>query len=84
LIQVNALSRADVLNFPAKLNAKLSYLAASIASADGAPSQSARNVYAELAKRVDAQLAEVKKAVSQEVEALNTAIRDANLPPVGT
>jgi photosystem II stability/assembly factor-like uncharacterized protein len=83
LVQVNSISRGDTLNFPVRLNGKLAYLVASVSSGDGAPSQAARAVFADLSRRVDDQLAQLKQAVATEVEALNTAIREANLPPVG-
>jgi photosystem II stability/assembly factor-like uncharacterized protein len=83
LIQVKSVSRADTLNFPARLNGKLAYLVVSIAAGDGAPTRSQHEVFDGLAQRVDAHLDDLKKAIATEVEALNTAIRDAGIPPVG-
>jgi len=68
---------------PGKLNRKLASLVGAIASADGAPTRAAYAVFDELIKRVDAQLAALKQAVDTEVAALNNAIREAALPPVG-
>ena len=83
LIQVDAKSRWDELNMPGKLNRKLAALVGNIASADGPPTRAAYQVFESLSQRVDAQLSELQSAIQTEVAALNTAIRDANLPPVG-
>ena len=68
---------------PGKLNRKLAALVGSIGSADGPPTRGAYQVFESLSQRVDAQLSELQQAIQTEVAALNTAIRDANLPPVG-
>src|SRR5207247_2037876 len=83
LLQVKSVSRGDTLNFPVRLNAKLAYLVGSVGAGDGAPTRAQREVFDNLAQRVDAQLAELQKAIGGEVEALNSAIRDAGIPPVG-
>jgi photosystem II stability/assembly factor-like uncharacterized protein len=83
LIQVKAVSRGDMLNFPVRLNGKLAVLAAGIASGDGAPTQAQREVFGELSGRVDRQMDLLDEVVASEVEALNNAIAAAGLPPVG-
>jgi hypothetical protein len=83
LIQVKAKTRADTLNFPVRLNGKLAALAGNIGGGDGAPTRAARQVFAELVGRVEVQTNELARAVAGEVEALNNAIREAGLPPVG-
>jgi hypothetical protein len=83
LIQVKARTRGDTLNFPVRLNGKLAALAGNIGGGDGAPTRASRQVFAELVARVDGQRAELEQAVAGEVEALNNAIREAGLPPVG-
>jgi hypothetical protein len=83
LIQVKATGRGDTLIFPVKLNAKLAGLVERIASGDGAPTQSARAVYGDLAARVDRQKDLLDEALAGEVAALNAAIQEAGLPPVG-
>jgi hypothetical protein len=82
LIQVEAKSRWDELLMPVKLNGKLAFLVGSVAEADGPPTQGAREVFASLSDRIDQQLSALQSAIKTEVEALNTAIRDAQLPPV--
>ncbi len=83
LIQVNARTRGDTLNFPVKLNGKLAALEDVIASADAAPTASSRAVYAELSDRVQAQLDQLSEALATEVAYLNQSIQNANLQPVG-
>jgi hypothetical protein len=83
LIQVNARSRGDVLNFPTRLNTKLAYLITAVSAADGAPTASAREVHTDLSKRVEAQLDQLSETIATEVAFLNQAIQNANLAPVG-
>jgi hypothetical protein len=83
LIQVNAKSRGDTLNYPVKLNGKLAVLEGFVASADGAPTASARGVFEDLSRRVDEQLRALAQVVATEVAELNRRIRDADLPAVG-
>ncbi|HEV7665376.1 MAG TPA: glycosyl hydrolase [Chloroflexota bacterium] len=83
LIQVEAKTRGDTLNFPVRLNGKLAALAANIASADAKPTTNARAVFDDLSVRVQAQLDQLSETVVTEVGNLNEAIRKADLPPVG-
>ena len=83
LIQAQAKSRGDELNFPIRLNGKLAYLKGTIASADDSPTASSRAVFEDLSARLQTQLDQLAEAVATEVAFLNQAIRNANLPPVG-
>jgi photosystem II stability/assembly factor-like uncharacterized protein len=83
LIQVNAKSRGDSLNFPIKLNGKLSSLSGAIASGDGAPTAASRQVFEDLSRRVQTQLDQVGEVLATEVAFLNQSISNANVPPVG-
>jgi hypothetical protein len=83
LIQVEARSRGDSLNYPVRLNGKLAALVGVVASADAAPTASAKQVFGELSSRVQAQLDQLAEAVVTEVGNLNERIRTANIPPVG-
>ncbi|MGH2451274.1 MAG: WD40/YVTN/BNR-like repeat-containing protein [Candidatus Limnocylindria bacterium] len=82
LIQTKAKSRQDTLNFPIKLNAKLAGLAATVASADAAPTASQQAVFAELSRRIDAQLRRLRALLARELSAFNTTVRRAKVPPV--
>ena len=83
LINVEAKSRGDTLNFPVKLNGKLAALSANISSADAAPTTSASAVYNDVSTRVQAQLDQLSETLVTEVGNLNDAIRKAELPAVG-
>jgi hypothetical protein len=83
LIQVQAKGRGDSLIFPVRLNGKLAALAGNIATADAAPTASAKQVFDELSSRVQAQLDQLAEAVVTEIGNLNESIRKANLPVVG-
>jgi hypothetical protein len=82
LIQWRAKSRQDTLNWPIKLNAKLGGLAAAIASADARPTAAQHEVFADLARRVDAQLAKLRKLVDTDVARFGALVRSAKLPPI--
>ncbi len=84
LIQANAKSRGDTLNFPVKLNGKLAFLMGAVASGDGAPTASAKSVFDDLSQRVQTQLDQLSEALATEVAFLNQSIENARLPPVGT
>jgi photosystem II stability/assembly factor-like uncharacterized protein len=83
LIQVNARSRGDTLNFPIKLNGKLSSLTVTITSGDGAPTAGSRGVFEDLSRRVQTQLDQLGEVLATEVAFLNQSIANANVPPVG-
>jgi hypothetical protein len=83
LIQVDAKSRGDTLNFPVRLNGKLASLAGNISSADAAPTTNACAVFDDLSRRVQAQLDQLSETIVTEVGNLNEAIRKADLPAVG-
>jgi len=83
LIQAEAKSRGDTLNFPVRLNGKLAALSGLIASGDGPPTAGHKAVFSELSQRVQAQLDQLSEAVVTEVGNLNEAIRATGLPAVG-
>jgi hypothetical protein len=83
LVQVKAKSRQDTLNYPAKLNAKLASLLGAVGAADFAPTQGMQDVFADLSRRVDAQ---VKRwdALADDIRAFDRTVRSSSLPAVGT
>ncbi|MFL5760993.1 MAG: glycosyl hydrolase [Thermomicrobiales bacterium] len=83
LMQVKIQSEQDSLNFPVKLNAKLSFLGETLQMADAAPTAQDVALYEELAQRIDDQVAALKKATGNQLKNLNKAIEKANIPPVG-
>jgi hypothetical protein len=83
LIQAEAKSRGDTLNMPVKLNGKLAVLVGVVSSADGPPTRASQQVVEALSEQMESHFEQLRQTVSGAVEALNAAIRDANLPPVG-
>ena len=83
LVQVKAKSRQDTLNYPAKLNAKLAGLLGSVGSADFAPTKGMRDVFEDLSRRVDAQVARWKALSDGDIAAFDTLVRSSGVPAVG-
>ncbi len=82
LLQTQAKTRSDTLNFPVKLNSKLAGIYDAVAVADAAPTQQMVAVYENLAAQADAQRAAVEGIVETDVAALNRMIADARLPAI--
>ena len=82
LHQTKAKSGQDVLNYPIRLNDKLSGLFDAANSGNMAPSKQSREVYADLSAQADAELARLKKLEENEVKQLNQMIRDKGLPVI--
>ena len=83
LVQVKAKSRQDTLNYPAKLNAKLAGLLGSVGSADFAPTKGMRDVFEDLSRRVDAQVARWKALSDGDIAAFDALVRSSGVPAVG-
>jgi photosystem II stability/assembly factor-like uncharacterized protein len=81
--QTRAKSSQDVLNYPIRLNDKLSGLFDAANSGINPPSKQVREVYAELAKQVDAAIADFRSLQSNEIMQLNRLIREKELPVIG-
>ncbi len=82
LIQWRAKSRQDTLNWPVKLNGKLGGLASAVAQADAPPTASQVELFEDLSRRVDAQLAKLKKITDTDMKKFTALVRSAKLPPI--
>jgi hypothetical protein len=82
LIQSRARVQQDQLNFPTRLNAKLAGLTSVVASADGAPTQQAYEVFRDLSTRIDQQLIQLQTVVHGDVTAFNELIHTSSIPAV--
>jgi hypothetical protein len=82
LIQSRAQVQQDQLNFPSRLNAKLSALTSVVASADGAPTRQSYDVFGELSRRIDQQLIQFQEVMAQDVAAFNELIRTSGIPAI--
>ncbi len=83
LYQTKAKSSQDVLNYPIRLNDKLSGLFDAANSGNMAPSKQVKEVYADLASQADAELGKLKTIVNSDVQQLNQLIREKSLPVIG-
>lgn len=81
--QTKAKSGQDVLNYPIRLNDKLSSLHGAAMSGAMAPSKQVRDVYVELAAKADEGLNSLKRMISTDIQQLNQMIRDKSLPAIG-
>ena len=80
--QVRNRSNQDPLNFPIRLNNKLSALAGVVAGADAAPTEQSLAVYQDIAGRIDAQLARLQEVVATDVPAFNKLVREQDVPAI--
>ena len=80
LIQTQAKSSQDVLNFPVRLNAKLADVAHVIESAPGETPQQAVETFGDLARATDAEAARFHELTSGALAAFEERIREAHLP----
>lgn len=83
LYQTKSKSGQDVLNFPIRLNDKLSGVYDAANSGVMAPSKQVKEVYAVLATQCDEQLAKLKKIMEEDVVTFNQLIREKALPVIG-
>jgi hypothetical protein len=83
LYQTKAKSSQDVLNYPIRLNDKLSGIFDVANSGNFPPSRQARDVYNALAADIDVQLAKLNSIKQKDIPALNELIRQKSLPVIG-
>ncbi len=83
LHQTKAKSGQDVLNFPIRLDDKLSGVYEAASAGNTAPSKQAKEAYSELAALIDEQLNKLKKIIADDVSKLNQLIHNNALPVIG-
>ncbi len=83
LHQTKAKSGQDVLNYPIRLDDKISGLYDFASSGNAAPAKQVKDAYAELAAQADVQLNALKKIMEEDVMKLNVLIREKALPVIG-
>ena len=83
LHQTKAKSGQDVLNFPIRLDDKISGLYGFAASGNSAPAKQVRDAYAELSGQADLQLNKLKKIIDEDLVKLNQMIRERALSVIG-
>ena len=80
LYQTKSRSNQDPLNFPIRLNNRLSGLVSVVASADGAPTKQAMEVHDLVVAEIDTNLAELKKIFDQNVNDFNNEVSAMKVP----
>ena len=83
LYQTKAKSNQDVLNYPIRINDKLSGLFDAANSGNMAPSRQVREVFKDLARQADEQINKFKQIQSNELIQLNELIRKSTVPVIG-
>jgi photosystem II stability/assembly factor-like uncharacterized protein len=83
LHQTKAKSGQDVLNFPIRLDDKISGLYDFAVSGNAAPAKQVKDAFTELAAQADVQLNALKKLMDIDLVKLNTLIREKALPVIG-
>ncbi len=82
LYQTKNRSSEDPLNFPIKLNNKLSALEGVVESSDNAPTSQSNTVYEDLATKVNGQLQKYRELSTTELASFNRLVRERNIPAV--
>jgi hypothetical protein len=82
LYQTKNRSSQDPLNFPIRLNDKLSSVAESAAMGNFAPTAQHRAVYAGLVQQIDAQLAQLRAIFETDLPALNALVKTSDVAAV--
>lgn len=83
LHQTKAKSGQDVLNYPIRLDDKISGLYDFAASGNSAPARQVKEAFAELGGQADLQLNKLKKIMEEDLVKFNELIREKALPVIG-
>jgi hypothetical protein len=83
LHQTKAKSGQDVLNYPIRLDDKISGLYDFASSGNAAPAKQVKEAFAELGAQADVQLNLLKKIIREDLAAFNQLIREKELPLIG-
>ena len=82
LYQTKSKSSEDMLNFPIRINDKLSGLYGVAAGGNAPPSQQVQEVFADLSARADRQLDRLKQVVDKGLPAVNKMIYERQVPVI--
>src|SRR5262249_14209621 len=82
LYQTKNRASEDPVNYPIKLNNKLTHVVTVVDSSDNQTTQQSYMVYEELATQVNAELKKLESLTGPELAAFNKMIRDENVPAV--
>ena len=83
LYQTKAKSGQDVLNYPIKINDKISGVFDAANSGLQAPSKQVKEVFNELSAQADTELAKLKRIKDVDIPQLNQMIKSSSMPVIG-
>jgi hypothetical protein len=83
MIQTKAKSGQDVLNYPIRLNNLLVALGGVVSSADAAPTKQDYELFDELNKQTDEELAKWNEIVKTDLTSFNALAKQHEVPAVG-
>jgi photosystem II stability/assembly factor-like uncharacterized protein len=83
LYQTKSKSSEDMLNYPIRLNDKLSGVYNTAAGSNAVPSKQVRDVFAELSAKADVQLDKLKDIYRTDIPRLNKLIYQKQVPVIG-
>ena len=83
LHQTKAKSGQDVLNYPIRLDDKISGLYDFASSGNAAPAKQVKEAYTELSAQADGYLAKLKKIFDEDLVKFNQLVREKSLPVIG-
>ena len=70
------------MNWPVKLNGKLAWLSAVVASAQAAPTRQAYELVEDLSQRIDVQLQRLREIIDTDVAAFNDLMSESGVPAI--
>ena len=82
LYQTKNQSGQDPLNFPIRLNNRLSGVISVASTGDNAPTKQAIEVRDEIAGLIDEQLKQLADVMDKDLPAFNKAVRDSQIPAI--
>jgi hypothetical protein len=82
LVQMNIRDGNDVLTYPAKLNNLIAALAPVVAATDTAPTAQSYDVFEDLSRRLDEQLARLDRVMERDVAAFNQLMEEQHIAAI--
>ena len=80
LIQTRIKTRADFMNYPSQLNAKLRAVGSVVTSATGAPTEQSVDAFGEFSGRVDTHLEQLREVIDKDLEQFGDLLSELDLP----
>ncbi len=82
LYQTKSKAFQDVLNYPIKLNDKLSFVYEAASAGVARPSQQVQDVFSELSKKSNTYLSQLKRIIDTDLKMFNDLAREAQVPVI--